>query len=94
MPEEKRLDTKQGLKELAEAHLELGSAERITGQQLFNYLREEGYSIEHVDSETENYFSDKDTGLKQVYEVGKEGETYELHVEKEKGRLENYWFES
>ena len=90
--EKQELENGKDLRELAGIHLEVGEAEKVTNQQLFNHLRDEGYDIEHADSEIENYFSEKDTGLKQRYELEKNGESYELHIEKQRGRMKDYWF--
>lgn len=93
MAQKKVRETEEDLRDLAELHLEIGDGEEITGQHLFNVLRDRDYEIDHVDSEVENYFSDKETGLQQTYELTKGDATYELHVRKEEGRMKDYWFE-
>lgn len=93
MNKEKSKQQAEGLRELAELHLELGEGEKITGQHLFNELRDRNYEIDHIESDIKNYFSEKQTGLKQTYELKKGDETYELHVQKQKGMMQEYWFE-
>lgn len=94
MPHEKSPELEEkDLQDLAKTHLEIGDGRTATHQQLFNYLQEEGYEIENTGHEVENFFSEKETGLKQTYELERDGKTYELHIRKEGGRMQKYWFE-
>lgn len=94
MPKEKRQQQKkQGLQELAKTHLEIGDGRSATHQQLSSYLQEHGYEIENTGQEVNDFFSEKPTSLKQTYEIEKNGEAYELHIRKENGRMQEYWFE-
>lgn len=93
MTQEQKNHESEGLRELAELHLEIGDGEKVTGQRLFNSLRDIGYEISHVDSEVKNYFSDQETGLEQEYELRNGDETYKLHIRKQNARMQKYWFD-